>query len=387
MRSLLVASLFLVSAASCAQSRHVIRLERPSKGLDSLAIAVVDVHDLRAAPDSIGEVRTWGMLNLLKPAQLGREGAQAELLAFLQKAFPEREGARPISVGIDLIQVSEQIVFDTEYGRAEVALRFFAPQGDSLGLLGMGSGFEELSRKGDVTRLHGGNLSRAIEAAVLAASADGVFRREPDTFTTVPALRALAVDRGAQSLRDVLAAEGDTAAVRSEVRSTAVAEGSVTARRSAELARASRSMRQYVVVGPVLGRSGTGGSLTAGVLDTAPSDWVLPRAFSAVFLSIDDPDRGVSGTFFYGGGALSAGKRLSPGGPVAQASGMVTFGSEEVEGVGSSFFLGGRMGVDLVHYPADKGLVVSGGVFAMRLFGSELYPSDVGVTAGVGFQF
>jgi hypothetical protein len=115
---------------------------------------------------------------------------------------------------------------------------------------------------------------------------------------------------------------------------------------------------------------------------------MVPFSVSATVLSVDDEERGVSGLFAHTGGALSLVRRLSPSGLGIQGSFQLIGGTESFEGSEEdSFFFGGRLGAGLAFYPPARGVVAQAGLFGSRLFGSELYPSDVGFVTSVGYQF
>ena len=391
---LVLAALLLVDgvlgAAAQAQQPLELELVRAPRRLDTVSVAVVAVHDLRPETASIGEAYT-GMFNKVKPIAL-KGGTEAELLRFLQTRMPEvrtpeREGVRPVAVGVEVLHLSEQRTPMVEFGRAEIALQFFEVRGDSLGVLGDARAFHEARSGMDVTSTHADNLKTVLVDAVVDAAARGVLAGDPVRWTTLAEARAAASAEAEQAAALAPSAlAGDDAA---RTNATAAPAGTATAARASATEAAVRSMRQFVTVGALVGGVARGGTATYGAWNgAATGDWIVPFSFGLTILSVDDEARGVTGAFFHSGGALSVVRRLNPHGLGLQADLQAIFGTESFEGSSrDSFFGGGRLGAGLAYYPLQTGPVVNAGVFGSRLFGSELYPSDVGVALSVGYQF
>ena len=389
-----IATLFVFSLvcllASPVQAQDPLELElvRAPRRLDTVSVAVVAVYDLRDDTTSIGEAQT-GLTNKTRPVQL-KGGAAAELQRFLQTRLPEREGARPVAIGLDFLLVSEQRTTFQEIARAEIGLRFFEARGDSLGFLTSTRGYTERPDGMDVTQWHDENVRGVLVDAVVQAAADGALAREATEWRTLAQLRE---GTGVAALRPGTAPDslGLTPPVEREASpapSTYAPPGSTTAQRAAATTEAMRSMRQFLTVGLLSGDVARGGTLTYGAWNPTGGDWIVPFSANLTVLSVDDPERGVEGAFFHSGGAVSVVRRLNASGFGLQGSLQAILGSETFEGSDdTSYFAGGRAGVGLAYFPVDTGVVANAGLFGSRLFGSELYPSDVGFTVNVGYQF
>ena len=393
-------SLAIVSALP-AQAQDPLELElvRAPRRLDTVSVAVVAVYDLRDDTTSIGEAQT-GLTNKTRPVQL-KGGAAAELQRFLQTRLPEREGARPVAIGLDFLLVSEQRTLLEEIARAEIALRFFEVRGDSLGYLASARSYTERHDGMDVTKWHDENVRGVLVDAVVRAAADGSLARQAnewrrrDELVSNPFLYATPSADGFASDDSTIYVQTDPHAADpsdTAAPSTYVAPGSITAARAAATDAAMRTKRGFVTFGPQLSSRAKGGVLAIGVRDTAADAWSVPFLFHAAILGVNDEERGVEGVFAYTGGAVYGVRRLNPSGLAFQFGGTVIGGSEsypdsDQERQREQFFLGGRLAADLAYYPNNTGVVATVGVFGSRLFGSELYPSDVGFTVNVGYQF
>lgn len=206
----------------------------------------------------------------------------------------------------------------------------------------------------DVTRGHSTRLAEAIDRALAAALADD--DSAPDSNRTFVAETDLV---------------GAASAAPATPRLTDAAE---------------YSFRTFVVGGPLVGANALGGRLAYGLRPVEPAPWIVPVTLEAVVLKTENTARGVEGVFSTFGGTIQAARRLGQTSAYLQGGLQIAGGSERI-GSDQGFFFGGRLGADLVRYPANRGLVVGLGVYGSRLFGSQLYPQDVGVSVTVGGQF
>ena len=346
MRLLLLAVL-LLPALAAAQSPVVIALRDGRPAPATAAFSVARVVDLRADTASIGEARV-GLLNKRRPVQI-EGGAAPALMAYLGAALPAGDGREPLVVGIDALGVSEQMTAVTEFGRAEVQLRLFRETGAGLAEVGRAQALVEGSGV-DVTRGHAGRLADALDRA----AAD---------------LAALDLTAG-----------GETVPL-------ALAPGSPLPAPVASLAAAAeRSFRTFVTGGPILGGNATGGRIAYGIRLVDGGAWSFPLTLEASVVKTQNAQAGVEGVFATYGGTVQAARRLGASNVYLQPGLQISGGTEQLYGDQNVFF-GGRLSADLVRYPADRGLIVGVGVYGSRLFGSEVYPRDAGVSLTLGGQF
>lgn len=351
MRLFLLAVLVLVPALATAQAPVVLTL--PPAATVSADVSVARAIDLRADTSSVGEAKV-GLLNRRRPVVVAGGAAEA-VGAYLRTALPPGGGRTPLVVGIDRLAVSEQTTAMTEFGRAEVRLRFFEERDGGLVEVGQTSAFVE-GRGMDVTRGHADRLADALDEAL----AQFLVASRPDVSGVAAVPEAEVVSRAA-------AAPAARAAV------------SMTEQ-------AARSIRTFVAGGPIVGVNAVGARIGYGIRRPSAGAWEFPLGFEATALKTENPETGLEGTFTsYSGTALAA-RRLGASQVFLQPGVQITGGTEQVHGE-TEWFFGGRLGLDLVRYPADAGLVAGVGVYGARLFGSELYPRDVGVSGIVGVQF
>lgn len=351
MRPLLLAALVLAAFPAAAQSPVVLDLPAPS--LVEADVSVTRVIDLRADTASVGEAKV-GLFNRRRPVVL-EGGTAAAVRAYLRAALPPAPGRTPLVAGIDVLLVSEQTTATTEFGRAEVRLRFFEEQREGLAEVGAGHAFAEGTGL-DVTRGHTGRLATVLDRAVVEFLQ--VYRADAPAPPPVPEA-------------EVTPSTGALAS-----------EAAVTFTEAA-----ARSLRTFVTVGPIVGANAVGGRLGYGVRRVGQQGpWEFPVGFEAAVLQTENPETGDEGTFSTFGGSAAAARRLGARPLYLQPGLQIAGGTEDVRGQTELFF-GGRLGVDLVYYPEDTGVVAGLGVYGSRLFGSDFYPWDVGVTGTLGVQF
>ena len=343
---LFVLAFLLAPALAAAQSPVVLTL-RPATPVPDAPFSVARVVDLRADTSGVGEAKV-GLRNRRRPLQL-EGGAGPALSAYLGAALPPADGREPLVVGVDVLRLSEQTTAMTEFGRAEVHLRLFRERDGDLVEVGRSQALVE-GRGMDVTAGHASRLVEALDRNVLALvaedpGADGpaLSDRRPRPDSTAPP---------ALSLTDA----------------------------------AERSIRTFVSGGPILGANATGGRLGYGVRTVGDGAWSVPLTFEASVVKTQNTDAGIEGVFTTYGGTVQLARRLGQSSAYLQTGLQLSGGSETVFD-NQSFFFGGRLGADLIRYPADRGLIVGLGVYGSRLFGSNLYPRDAGVSLTVGGQF
>ena len=353
MRPLALAALLLPALASsslvgvaAAQSPVVIAL-RDGRPAPDAPFSVARVVDLRADTAAIGEARV-GLLNKRRPVQI-EGGVAGALGAYLGAALPVGDGREPLVVGVDALEVSEQMTAVTEFGRAEVQLRLFRETEGGLAEVGRAQALVEGSGV-DVTRGHAGRLADALDRAAAELSA-------LDPASAAPAAPF------------------------------ALAPGSPLPTPVASLtAAAERSFRTFVTGGPVVGGNATGGRIAYGIRSVGGGAWSVPLTLEASVVKTQNARAGVEGVFATYGGTVQAARRLGASNVYLQPGLQISGGNEQLYG-DQNFFFGGRLSADLVRYPADRGLIVGVGVYGSRLFGSEVYPRDAGVALTVGGQF
>lgn len=349
MRLFLLSLIGLVPALAAAQSPVVLSLRTPSPV--HADVYVTRTIDLRADTTSVGEARV-GLLNRRRLVVL-EGGAAAAVETYLHAALPEAEGRTPVVAGIAGLLVSEQMTAMTEFGRAEVHLRFFEERADGLVEVGEAAAFVE-GRGVDVTSGHDDRLADALDEAI--AQFLGAERPDAAGVAAVPeaeiAARTDAGTIGPASLTD----------------------------------QAARSLRTVLTAGPVVGVNAVGGRLGYGIRRLGTGAWEFPLGFHASILRTENPEAGLEGTFASYGGSIEVARRLGSSQAYLQPGLQLAGGSEQIND-DSGLFFGGRLGIDLVYYPADKGIVAGVGVYGSRLFGSDLYPRDAGVSGVLGVQF
>ena len=345
MRSLLLAAL-LLPALAAAQSPVVIAL-RDGRPAPDAPFSVARVVDLRADTATVGEARV-GLFNKRRPVQV--EGGVAGALAgYLGATMPAGDGREPLVVGVDVLEVSEQATAMTEFGRAEVQLRLLRETDGGFAEVGRAQALVEGSGM-DVTGGHASRLADAIDRAVANLAALDLTASGPAT-------------------------------------PLALSPGSPLAAPVASLTEAAeRSFRSFVTGGAIVGGNATGGRLAYGMRSVGDGAWSFPLVIEASVVKTQNPRAGVEGVFATYGGTVQAARRLGASNVYLQPGLQISGGNESLGGE-QRFFFGGRLGVDLVRYPADRGLIVGVGVYGSRLFGSEVYPRDAGVALTVGGQF
>ena len=346
---LVIAALFLLPTLAAAQSPVTLELRDPAPIAGPPAYSVARVLDLRADTTTVGEAKV-GLFNRLRGVVL-EGGTIPAVTAYLTGALPAGDGREPLVVGVDVLRVSEQTTAVREFGRAEVHLRFFSETSDGLTEIGGGQALVEGTGM-DVTAAHDDRLADALDEA----------------------------------LRQFL----QTGPVDPATASEPIAEADLVARPPSTVSLtepAERSIRTFISGGPILGANAVGGRLGYGVRPVQAGDWLLPVAFEVAVLRTENPDTGSEGTFSTYGGSIQAARRLGHSNVFVQPGLQISGGTEQLSSDGTGFFLGGRLSLDVIRYPADRGIVVGAGVYGTRLFGSDLYPRDVGFSLTLGGQF
>ena len=344
--------LVLAPSTGIAQS-VVLDLPHPPPLPGEPAITVTRVLDLRADTTTVGEAKV-GLFNRRRTVEMNG-GTLPALTAYLQALLPDAPGRRPVVVGIDVLYVSEQTTTTTEFGRAEVQLRFLEETSEGFADLGSSQALVEESAL-DVTRRHAARLARAIDQTVTTFLASAPLDREAS-----PVLGTLA---------DLTA---DTTAVPLSSPSP-LAEA------------AEQSILSFVSGGPLVGVNGVGGRIGYGIRSANSQTWLVPAAFELSVLRTENPDRGVEGVFAAFGGSIQVARRLGQSPAYVQGGLVISSGTETI-GFENQFFLGGRLSAEIVRYPTDRGAILGLGVYGSRLFGSALYPRDAGVALTLGRQF
>ena len=155
---------------------------------------------------------------------------------------------------------------------------------------------------------------------------------------------------------------------------------------SAPLASAQPVTRNVIYGGPVLGANALGGRLGYEFRRVDDGDWSLPLSFEVTVVHVDNADNDFEGLLVGYSGGASLARRIGETNAHLQAGLQVSVGTEEVEG-DRDFLLGTRVSLGVLRYPPDTGLVMGAGVYGVRVFGSEIYPDDLGVTLTIGRQF
>ncbi len=144
--------------------------------------------------------------------------------------------------------------------------------------------------------------------------------------------------------------------------------------------------RSALYIGPVVGVHAIGGRLGYEIRRTHPGDWSVPLSVELTVIQVESPDDDFEGLFTGLSSGASLARRLGDSDTFLEAGLHVSLGSEETDD-GRHLLVGTRLGVEVVRYPTGSGVFYGAGVYGSRLFGSELYPEDVGATLTVGRQF
>lgn len=348
MRQFLTLAALILGGAS-AQSQVVLSLPTPSAIADAPAF-VARVVDLRADTSTVGEAKV-GLTNRRRPVVLAG-GTVAAVGDFVRAALPTAPGKEPLVVGIDVLSVSERTTATTEFGSARVQLRWFREDADGLVEVARTQGFAE-GRGMDVTAGHEDRL-----AAALRQAAQQLLTEDLSTPRDAESLALDAIPRSSESATAALTSPADASGP---------------------------SFRTTVSGGAIIGGNATGGRIAVGLRPVTDAAWSFPLVFELAVLKTDD-GTGREGVFSTYGGMFQASRRLGTSTAFLQPGIQIT-GGTETENSDNRFFFGGRLSLDLVRYPAEKGLVAGLGVYGSRLFGSEVYPRDVGVSVTLGGQF
>ncbi len=149
---------------------------------------VKEVVDVRSVKTTIGQVRR-GSNNTKANANL-RNGVGPELLACLNNNFPAKAGCEPLILRVTKLKIHERTQVNGEAATAELAVEFFAPQGDRY--LPVYRAAAVVQRKGiDVTARHNDNIAEALQKCLRQLLESG-WNEQPRNDSTAVSRETLA---------------------------------------------------------------------------------------------------------------------------------------------------------------------------------------------------
>jgi len=341
-------------AVSAFASDLVIHLPADSSLPDAPAVYVEDVVDSRADTSDIGSAMT-GFFNTRSRVRFAH-GLRQELLDYFGRVVPKREGARPLVVDVKDFQVGERMAFPIETARADIELEFRSRTSKGTTTIFAAKTFVERSSGIDVTDFHPSNLAQCLNQSLRLLSerkSDSSFSAAVDSSRSVPEKRKTA-----------------------PVAQPMIEPGShLTA----------------ILVNASIGSGATGGNVQILSYSEEPQGWTRPWLMDIEAISPRERD-GRTGSFGMFVPSVAAFRRLDKGPFCILLQGGVPLGletSQNASGAQStSFFLGASFGESLALLPMAKaGLAAQAGLYQTALIGSKLYPYDVGIRLGLGYQF
>lgn len=162
MKHILALSLLLLSVTGFSQNVYRISLKEVEAVPENVDFYIVEVYDGRLFTENIGIVNK-GITNS-KAMAVFELPLQQEILSYLQRVYPKKEGARPVSLRINDIFVSENREAK-ETGRAFVSLSTIEERNGEKEITSSFS-FGADGTAFDVTKMHGARIAAALQACL-----------------------------------------------------------------------------------------------------------------------------------------------------------------------------------------------------------------------------
>lgn len=355
----LVVILFVTLSAVAYSQEKWIELKHEAVKTETNGFYISGVIDGRQNRDSIGFVQT-GLADKSVSAHL-YGGLENSLFNYLKNAYPRDTSQTPIVIIVKHLSISETSAFTLEKARAEIKLEFYKTSNGKLGKVYATEYFVE-KQSADVSRGHEKRIKTVLDTCIERFN-------ESDWKTVQPEFKAR--DRVEPADVDTTEADG----------SETVREDSVT--------------NSLLTFHMAFGMNASGWSLSYyRFVNKKTSNWIIPWMVSIEAFTIN-PEIFQKTNYYearlsYWMPGVSAFKRLSDRLylnltlliPVGRESLTTFYGN-----VRQNFLFGFAPAQGLYFIPkSNRGLTFGIGVFE-RVLSSEVYSTDIGFKAEVGFKF